>query len=252
MNGVDDDGDGIPDILDPGCTSTSDGDETDDCPSGPGCPACSNDVDDDGDGSIDEVDAECGLPSDDDERCILVGEGFDGAWPGSWTTDVGIPPMASRRLSAAHDGAFGLRDPMFPTFLPGITFGSVGDVASVWTKTQNDPTGTVAGLHVSITTGASPTSYACAVNLAQELAIWSVTSAGVDVLGAVPAVRERDRWYRLEIAATAPDAIACRIFADGEATPLATLTRTLPGALGGPVGVRGFPLADFDTLEVCR
>ena len=37
----------------PGCASPSDPTEDDDCPSGTGCPACSNDVDDDGDGFID-------------------------------------------------------------------------------------------------------------------------------------------------------------------------------------------------------
>ena len=51
---VDADGDGFPGYpTDPGCTSTSDGDETDNCPSGPGCPACSNDLDDDSDGFTD-------------------------------------------------------------------------------------------------------------------------------------------------------------------------------------------------------
>ncbi len=54
-NAVDDDGrgDGTGFPTDPGCASTSDNDEADDCPSGPMCPACSNDLDDDGDGLTD-------------------------------------------------------------------------------------------------------------------------------------------------------------------------------------------------------
>jgi hypothetical protein len=53
-NATDEDGDGFPGYPnDPGCTSPSDGDEVDDCPSGPGCPVCSNDLDDDTDGQID-------------------------------------------------------------------------------------------------------------------------------------------------------------------------------------------------------
>jgi large repetitive protein len=59
---IDQDGDtfnGYP--TDPGCTSTSDNDETDNCPSGPGCPACSDDLDNDGDGQIDyPLDIGCG------------------------------------------------------------------------------------------------------------------------------------------------------------------------------------------------
>ncbi|KAB2906679.1 MAG: hypothetical protein F9K40_06205, partial [Kofleriaceae bacterium] len=66
---IDQDGDGFPGYpTDPGCTDVSDPDESDDCPSGPGCPACSNDVDDDGDGWADyPVDPGCTSASDDGE-----------------------------------------------------------------------------------------------------------------------------------------------------------------------------------------
>jgi hypothetical protein len=51
---VDADGDGFPGFpTDPGCTGIGDGDEADDCPSGPGCPVCSDDLDNDTDGTID-------------------------------------------------------------------------------------------------------------------------------------------------------------------------------------------------------
>lgn len=52
-DGVDNDGDGKMDFpAEPGCTSSSDDDETDTCP-GAGCPACSNGIDDDSDGRMD-------------------------------------------------------------------------------------------------------------------------------------------------------------------------------------------------------
>ena len=58
---IDADGDtfnGFP--LDPGCSSLSDNDEADTCPTGPGCPACSDDLDNDTDGRIDyPVDPGC-------------------------------------------------------------------------------------------------------------------------------------------------------------------------------------------------
>ena len=51
---IDADGDGFPGFpTDPGCTGVTDNDETDDCPTGPGCPVCSNDLDDDGDSRFD-------------------------------------------------------------------------------------------------------------------------------------------------------------------------------------------------------
>ena len=62
---VDADGDGFPGYpTDPGCTSPSDGDETDNCPSGPGCPVCGNGIDDDSDGLTDyPADFGCGAAS---------------------------------------------------------------------------------------------------------------------------------------------------------------------------------------------
>jgi large repetitive protein len=51
---IDADGDGKPGFpTDPGCSSTTDDDETDTCPGGATCPKCSNGIDDDRDGRID-------------------------------------------------------------------------------------------------------------------------------------------------------------------------------------------------------
>lgn len=72
---VDDDGagDGTGYPSDPGCTSLADTSEDDDCPSGPGCPVCSNDLDDDGDGLIDYPnDPGCSAASGTTELCTSV------------------------------------------------------------------------------------------------------------------------------------------------------------------------------------
>jgi hypothetical protein len=51
---IDADGDGFVGYpTEPGCTNLADDDETDNCPSGPGCPACANGLDDDGDSFLD-------------------------------------------------------------------------------------------------------------------------------------------------------------------------------------------------------
>lgn len=62
---IDADGDGFAGYpVDPGCTSLSDNDESDNCPSGPGCPACANAIDDDGDGQLDyPADTSCAAAS---------------------------------------------------------------------------------------------------------------------------------------------------------------------------------------------
>jgi hypothetical protein len=69
---IDADGDGFGGYpTDPGCVSISDGDETDDCPSGPGCPDCANDLDDDGDTLTDyPEDTSCAAASGLSESCI--------------------------------------------------------------------------------------------------------------------------------------------------------------------------------------
>lgn len=73
-DGMDNDSDGLTDYPeDPGCASTSDTAEADDCPSGPNCPACANQMDDDGDGLIDYgSDPGCVAAGDDKEidECI--------------------------------------------------------------------------------------------------------------------------------------------------------------------------------------
>ncbi len=70
-DGIDNDGDGKIDYPnDPGCTSPTDDDETDDCPSGPNCPACSNGIDDDNDTFTDwPADTSCHSASDASESC---------------------------------------------------------------------------------------------------------------------------------------------------------------------------------------
>ena len=53
-DGVDNDGDGKTDFpADPGCSAPNADSETDDCPSGAGCPQCANGRDDDGNGTTD-------------------------------------------------------------------------------------------------------------------------------------------------------------------------------------------------------
>jgi hypothetical protein len=61
-NGVDDDGDGLVDLDDPGCKNKDDDSETDAATT-----ACSNGIDDDGDGLVDLKDTGCTSAADDSE-----------------------------------------------------------------------------------------------------------------------------------------------------------------------------------------
>jgi hypothetical protein len=61
-NSQDDDGDGLVDLADPGCSGSLDNDEYNAPP-----PACSNSKDDDGDGHVDLADPGCSGPQDNDE-----------------------------------------------------------------------------------------------------------------------------------------------------------------------------------------
>ena len=63
-DGIDNDGDGLIDLQDPGCTDAGDNDETDKVPS---TTQCSDGIDNDGDGLIDLADLDCINAQDDDE-----------------------------------------------------------------------------------------------------------------------------------------------------------------------------------------
>lgn len=251
-NGADDDGDELVDYpLDPGCLSARDDDESDTCPSGADCPACANDADDDGDGATDYPgDAECGSASDDDERCALVG-GFDDEWPGPWVDEFGTPPfMVTRRGAAAHDGAYGVIDPIFMLVNPSVTTGADGESASVWVKALQEPSGVMHALHFAISDAGS---HACMLDLAGRLVVYTAPRGGDgSVLAMVAAPRERDVWYRLEVAFLGSSVAECRVYAEGGGAPLATVSHTFATALSGPIGIRGASLSAFDSVEVCR
>ncbi len=65
-NGKDDDGDGLADLLDPGCASPADTSELN------ALVACDNGEDDDGDGLADSLDPGCASPADTSELNVLV------------------------------------------------------------------------------------------------------------------------------------------------------------------------------------
>lgn len=70
-NGVDDDGDGLSDLDDPGCTGFDDDAETE------ASLVCDNGLDDDGDGPIDLDDPNCTDPEDRSEVANRCGDGLD-------------------------------------------------------------------------------------------------------------------------------------------------------------------------------
>jgi len=88
-NGIDDDGDGLIDMADPGCSSPSDNNEFN-VPT-----QCSNGIDDDGDGLIDMADPGCSSPSDNDEFNVLAAceDGIDN--DGDGLIDMADPGCSS-------------------------------------------------------------------------------------------------------------------------------------------------------------
>jgi hypothetical protein len=94
-DGLDNDGDGIADYPnDPGCSSESDSDESDDCPTGPNCPACANGIDDDGDGLIDYPD---------DSACISSGATSESCRTSDPLVPLVLPVTAGTTVGATND-----------------------------------------------------------------------------------------------------------------------------------------------------
>ncbi len=124
-DGVDDDGDGKLDYpTDPGCTSPTDDDETDDCPNGPMCPECGNGIDDDGDGHIDyPADPTCKSASDVSEACP-TSEGVTlvtmATTTGDTTTAVDdVTPSCA--FAGAHDLTYRIDVPHLDSLSVGVT-----------------------------------------------------------------------------------------------------------------------------------
>ncbi len=127
------DGDAVMDYpADPGCESISDNDESDNCPSGAGCPACANAVDDDMDTLIDyPADPGCLAASDNLEldQCIAGVDISNLPEAGvSGTTDPlvdNFDPSCDGFTSGEH--IFGYRNTRNLTSLSFSTLGSGGD-----------------------------------------------------------------------------------------------------------------------------
>ncbi len=86
-DGVDNDGDGLIDLADPGCRANGNLESPD-----PDQPECSDNIDNDGDGAIDLEDSGCDSPDDPDERSNQVAQcrdGIDNDGDGSIDEDPG-------------------------------------------------------------------------------------------------------------------------------------------------------------------
>ena len=103
-DGIDNDGDELVDMNDPGCDSVGDNDESDPSPT-----QCSDEIDNDGDGSIDMVDEDCSSPDDDDESpntgpTEIFSDGFESEL-GQWTTSGTGTPW-SQRSDTVYEGNY--------------------------------------------------------------------------------------------------------------------------------------------------
>jgi len=141
---IDNDGDGKADYpLDPGCASTSDNTEADDCyPTiGPACPVCSNGVDDDSDTLTDyPADTRCPSASFFVENFCAVEVAADIAGVVTTQTTTGTLMTAmdnydqSCQSNTGNDVAYGLHLPVPVTSLTIDTIGSeaADTVVSMW------------------------------------------------------------------------------------------------------------------------
>lgn len=103
-DGIDNDGDELVDMNDPGCDSAGDNDETDPSPT-----QCSDEIDNDGDDFIDMADDDCDSSEDDDESpntglTEIFSDGFESGL-GQWTISGTGTPW-SQRSDAIYEGSY--------------------------------------------------------------------------------------------------------------------------------------------------
>jgi len=100
-DGVDNDGDGLVDLQDPGCTNAEDNDETNDPPP---TTQCSDGVDNDGDGFIDLADPGCENADDNNETNASCGEveteiSIRDDWGDGYCADVTVTNNTCEKVS---------------------------------------------------------------------------------------------------------------------------------------------------------
>ena len=121
-DGIDNDGDGLVDLADPGCADASDDDESDD----PNSPQCSDGIDNDGDGLVDLADPGCADASDDDEsddpNSPQCSDGIDN--DGDGLVDLADPGCADTSDDDESD------DPGSPGTITGLDFPGSAAVSS--------------------------------------------------------------------------------------------------------------------------
>ncbi|MCP4445174.1 MAG: hypothetical protein GY811_07520 [Myxococcales bacterium] len=199
-DGEDSDGDGLVDFpFEPGCLDPADNDETDDCPTGPGCAQCSNELDDDGDTISDYPDDPgCNAASDDLEvdDCIpgvevisLGAAGVSGTTAGTSSFD----PTCILGNSGAEDiFQFDL-----DRAVDSLTFSTIGSSYDTVLSVR----------------------YAVCDDVAAELACEDPDSAGETIVLATPAQGDYfvfvdgsffgDGAYTLSVEGVLPDGAAC-------------------------------------------
>ena len=120
--------------TDPGCTSLTDNDEVDDCPTGPNCPECGDEAENDTDGLIDyPADPTCQAAGDASESCVssegvtlITGPTTTGTTTAQ-TNDVTPPTSCASSTSTAPDRTFRIDVPAMAALefrLTGLSFDS--------------------------------------------------------------------------------------------------------------------------------
>ena len=139
---VDEDGDGKPGYpSDPGCTSLTDNDETDDCPNGPNCPECSDGEDNDGDNATDfGMDTTCSAAGDVSEACVTTDGVTQIVGPMTMGTTVGAandgrPSCASSSNHTAGDRTYRIDVPALSTIDLNLTGSAFDSVTALYNST---------------------------------------------------------------------------------------------------------------------
>lgn len=97
-DGIDNDGDGLADLLDPGCLDRADFSE------GSDAPMCADGIDNDGDGKSDLDDADCLTPEQNFESAHKLLEGFKPACSDGWDNDGdGLADTDDAQCSSPND-----------------------------------------------------------------------------------------------------------------------------------------------------
>jgi uncharacterized repeat protein (TIGR01451 family) len=167
-----------------------------------------------------------------------------GTWPKTpWIILSNTPGYIS--ATAAHDGAYGLRDPEW-TYRTDVQLGMAGDAFSWWIRPDSSSSGRA---YLGFGASASGCWSLVAAPNTGEFIIQQNASYNYFNVASASQNWQSGKWYRVEVQFLTSSSIVCNLYDSDGTTLLKTLAYSGVTGLPGGVAIRSFDGFSLDTIS---